>query len=150
MVAQKMNTVKSPSPPPVPPLPSSNVIVNNQQPYPVPDSRHPVPVTSRPDMDKIRNQELEQLRALKDKEAKLKQELTKISSSPTNNRISLEDTFKEIEISTMELKEMAEKRDDRLTDFGFGKELHDHYFCDRRSDHDLKLGPNVIGDQITI
>ena len=98
MVAQKMN-VKSPSPPPVPPLPS-NV------------SQHPVPVS---DMDKIRNRELEQLRALKDKEAKLKQELTEISSP---NRISLEDTFKEIEISTMELKGMAEKRD-RLSDFGF-------------------------------
>ena len=87
MVAQKMNTaVKSPSPPPVPPLPS-NVIVSQQ---------HPVPAS---EMDKIRNRELEQLRALKNKEAKLKQELTEISS-PTN-RISLEDTFKEIEISTM-------------------------------------------------
>ena len=105
MVAQKMNTtVKSPSPPPVPPLPS-NVIVSQQ---------HPVPVS---EMDKIRNRELEQLRALKNKEAKLKQELTEISS-PTN-RISLEDTFKEIEISTMELKEMAEKREDRLANVSF-------------------------------
>ena len=91
---------------------TKQLIVIDKQNWKIYVSQHPVPVS---DMDKIRNRELEQLRALKDKEAKLKQELTEIASP---NRISLEDTFKEIEISTMELKEMAEKRD-RLTDFGF-------------------------------
>ena len=55
-----------------------------------------------------------QIRALKEKEAKLQQELKVITAESPSNRISLEDTFKEIEMSTLELKEMAEKRDQQF------------------------------------
>ena len=95
MVAQKMN-VKSPSPPPVPPLPSH-----------VQDGVSSGAVGGN--LDQVRSRELHQIKALKEKEERLKQELKDMSSATA--KISLEDTFKEIEMSTMELKEMAERRE---------------------------------------